>query len=65
MGFGNSSEKVRKSRYQSFLVLSNFTEFLYPPQNTLIKIIVASVALLDWFDGMIFTGFSITWLDPF
>ena len=29
LNFGNSSQKTRKSRYQTFLVLSSYTGFLY------------------------------------
>ena len=35
---GSSSQKTRKSRYQTFLVLSSFTRFLYFVPNTLSRI---------------------------
>ena len=37
--FGNGSQKVCKSRYQSFVVLSNFTEFFYVVPNILSGIV--------------------------
>ena len=35
LSFGKSSQKARKSRYQTFLVLSAFTGFLYIVPNIL------------------------------
>ena len=35
LSFGNSSQKARKSGYQTFLVLSTFTGFLYIVPNIL------------------------------
>ena len=42
MAIGNSSQKTRKSRYQTFLVLSSFTGFLYFVANILSEIVVPS-----------------------
>ena len=39
LNFGNRSQKIRKSRYQGFAVLYNFTEFLYFDPITLFKIV--------------------------
>ena len=39
LNFASSSQKTRKSRYQTFLVLSNFTEFLYLVSNILPRIV--------------------------
>ena len=39
LNFGNSSEKTRKSKYQTFLVLSSFTGFLYFVSNILSRIV--------------------------
>ena len=39
LNFGNSSRKIRKSRYESFLVLSSFTGFLYFALNILSEIV--------------------------
>ena len=38
--FGSNSQKTRKSRYQTFLVLSSFTGFLYFVPNILPRIVV-------------------------
>ena len=35
LNFGNSSGKIRKNRYQTFVVLSSFTGFLYFVPNIL------------------------------
>ena len=40
LNFGNSSQKLRKSRYQIFLVLSSFTGNLYFVLNILLGIVV-------------------------
>ena len=40
LNFGGSSQKTRKSRYQTFLFLSSFTGFPYPVPNTLPRIVV-------------------------
>ena len=37
--FGSSSQKTRKSRYQTFLVLSSYTGFLYFAPNILPRIV--------------------------
>ena len=39
LNFGSSSQKTPKSRYQTFLVLSSFTGFLYFVPNILPKIV--------------------------
>ena len=39
LNFGSSSQKTRKSRYQTFLVLSSFTGFLYFVPNILPRIV--------------------------
>ena len=39
LNFGNSSQKTRKSRYQTFLVLSSYTGFLYFVPNILSRIV--------------------------
>ena len=39
LNFGSSSQKTRKSRYQTFLVLSSFTGFLYFVPNILARIV--------------------------
>ena len=44
--FGNSSQKARKIRYQKFLVLSNFTLFLYFVPNVLSSIVRANKNLV-------------------
>ena len=41
--FGSSSQKTRKSRYQTFLALSSFTGFLYFVPNNLLRLQVAKV----------------------
>ena len=46
LNFENSSQKTRKSRYKTFLVLSNFTEFLYFLQNILSRIVWANSVLV-------------------
>ena len=38
LNFGNSSQKIRKSRYRSFVVLFNITGFLYFVPNIVSKI---------------------------
>ena len=40
LNFGSSSQKTRKSKYQTLLVLSSFTEFLYFVSNILPSIVV-------------------------
>ena len=42
LNFGNSSEKTRKNRYQTFLVLSSFTRFLYFAPNILSRIFLSN-----------------------
>ena len=42
LNFGNSSEKTHKNRYQTCLVLSSFTEFLYFVPNILPRIVAAA-----------------------
>ena len=37
--FGNSSRKTLKSRYQTFLVLSNVSEFVYFTSNILSEVV--------------------------
>ena len=41
LNFGSSSQKTSKSRYQTFLVLSSFTGFLYFVPNILPRIVGA------------------------
>ena len=43
--FGSSSQKTRKSRYQTFLVLSSFTGFLYFAPNILPRIVGSRLIL--------------------
>ena len=40
LNFGSSSQKTRKSKYQTLLVLSSLTEFLYFVSNILPSIVV-------------------------
>ena len=42
LNFGNSSQKTRKSRYQTFIFLATSTGFLYFVPNTLPKIVDAT-----------------------
>ena len=42
LNFGISSQKTRKSRYQTFLVLTSFIGFLYFVPNILSEIVVPS-----------------------
>ena len=57
LNFDNSSQKVRKSRYLSFLTLSNITEFLYIVPNILLGIAVLKkhektfFILFKWFNN--------------
>ena len=46
INFGNSNQKVRKSIYHSFLVLSNFTAFLYFVPNILCVTVWANKCLV-------------------
>ena len=39
LNFGNSTQKTRKSRYQTFFILSSFTGFLYFVPNILSQIV--------------------------
>ena len=39
LNFGSGSQKTRKNRYQTFLVLSSFTGFLYFVPNILSRIV--------------------------
>ena len=49
LNFGNSSKKRRNKRYQTFLDLSNFTEFLYFVPNVLSRIVGSK----KWLDPLI------------
>ena len=57
LNFDNSSQKVRKSRYLSFLTLSNITEFLHIVPNILLGISVLKkhektfFILFEWFNN--------------
>ena len=44
LSFGSSSQKTRKSRYQTFLVMSRFTGFLYSVPNTLPRIVCCTIS---------------------
>ena len=44
LSFGSSSQKTRKSRYQTFLVMSSFTGFLYSVPNTLPRIVCCTIS---------------------
>ena len=46
LNFGNSSQKKRKSRCQTFLYLSSFTGFLYFAPNVLPRIVWANKVLV-------------------
>ena len=47
LSFGNSSQKTRKSRYQTFLFLTSFTGFLYFIPNILSGIVWANKVLVS------------------
>ena len=49
LNFDNSSKKRRNKRYQTFLDLSNFTEFLYFVPNVLSRIVGSK----KWLDPLI------------
>ena len=49
--FGSSSQKTRKSRYQTFLVLSSFTGFLYFVPNILPRIVDLQVFIISFFNS--------------
>ena len=49
LNFGSSSQKTCKSRYQTFLVLSNFTGFLYFVLN-----------VLPWVEGFVTSSLTVT-----
>ena len=51
LNFGNSNQKTGKGRYQTFLVLSNFTEFVYFVSNIL--------------SGILFQGFNVKIIEMF
>ena len=61
LNFGNSSQKVRKSWYQTFLFLSSFTGFLYFVPNILPRIVWANKVLVlarpNLFQTLIFWHF--------
>ena len=60
--FGNGSQKTRKSRYKTFLVLFSFTGFLYFVPNILPRIVVSPSHFLCVFSIRVFLELhSINW----
>ena len=51
INFGNSSQKARKSRNQTFLFFSRFTGFLYFVPNILLRIVETFIFVLSYLNS--------------